>query len=144
MVQMSICRGAALQDKIGIPVRSSEDLVHFQYEGTVLSEHAIRQGRDNGAYPQTINFWAPYVEYVEEEYRMYYSATRRFGSSESRIWLAAAAKHPLDHLRTAAWWRTPGELMTRCQTRLTRMLYGTKSAAIWCMAHSLAESISRS
>ena len=49
-----------------------------------------------------------------------------------------------DHLRTAVWWRTHGELMTRCQTRLTRMLYGTKSAAIWCMAHSLAESISRS
>ncbi len=64
-----------LTEKIGIPVRSSKDLVHFTYEGTVLSEHAVAEGRDNGAYPPTINFWAPYVEYVHGEYRMYYSAT---------------------------------------------------------------------
>lgn len=85
---------AGLCDRIGIPVRSSEDLVHFKYEGTVLSEEAVREGRDNGTYPPTPNFWAPYVEYVYGEYRMYYSATKAFGSSESRIWLATA-KHPL-------------------------------------------------
>lgn len=83
-----------LTDKIGIPVRSSEDLVHFTYEGTVLSQEAIAQGRDNGRYPDTVNFWAPFVEYVHGEYRMYYSATKAFGSSESRIWLAVA-KNPL-------------------------------------------------
>lgn len=83
-----------LTDVIGIPVRSSEDLVHFKYEGTVLSEAAIAEGRDNGDYAPTINFWAPFVEYVHGEYRMYYSATKAFGSSESRIWLAVA-KHPL-------------------------------------------------
>ena len=83
-----------LTEKIGIPVRSSKDLVHFNYEGTVLSEHAVAEGRDNGAYPPTTNFWAPYVEYVHGEYRMYYSATKAFGSSESRIWLAVA-KNPL-------------------------------------------------
>lgn len=75
---------------IGIPVRSSDDLVHFRHEGTVLSEAAIQQGRDNGRYPKTIAFWAPYVEYTRGEYRMYYAATRCFGSSESRIWLATA------------------------------------------------------
>lgn len=80
--------------KRGIPVRSSSDLVHFKYEGTVLSENAVRQARDNGEYPKTENFWAPYVEYVNGEYRMYYSATRAFGSSESKIWLAVA-DHPL-------------------------------------------------
>lgn len=79
-----------LKDKIGIPVRSSKDLVHFKYEGTVLSKEAVCEGRDNGEYPKTHNFWAPYVEYVKGEYRMYYSATRAFGSSESRIWLAVA------------------------------------------------------
>lgn len=71
-IYMPFC---GLKDKIGIPVRSSEDLVHFRYEGTVLSERAIQQGRDNGAYPPTLNFWAPYVECVDGEYRMYYSAT---------------------------------------------------------------------
>ncbi len=90
-IYMPFC---GLKDKIGIPVRSSEDLVHFRYEGTVLSERAIQQGRDNGAYPPTLNFWAPYVECVDGEYRMYYSATRCFGSSESRIWLAVA-EHPI-------------------------------------------------
>ncbi len=83
-----------LTGRIGIPVRSSADLVHFRYEGTALSEQAVRQGRDNGPYPPTRAFWAPYVEYVKGEYRMYYSATRAFGSSESRIWLAVAS-HPL-------------------------------------------------
>jgi len=83
-----------LPDRIGIPVRSSDDLVHFKYEGTVLSDAAIRQGQDNGKYPKTRNFWAPYVEYTHGEYRMYYSATKAFGSSESRIWLAVA-EHPL-------------------------------------------------
>jgi len=79
-----------IENRIGIPVRSSDDLVHFTYEGVVLSESAIEQGRDNGEYPKTINFWAPFAEYVKGEYRLYYSATRAFGSSESRIWLATA------------------------------------------------------
>lgn len=81
---------SGLCEKRGIPVRSSEDLVHFRYEGTVLSENAAREGADNGKYPETENFWAPFTEYVNGEYRMYYSATRAFGSSESRIWLAVS------------------------------------------------------
>lgn len=85
---------AGLDSRIGIPVRVSEDLVRFAYRGTVLSPAAVRQGRDNGNYPPTRGFWAPYVEYAGGEYRMYYSATRAFGSSESRIWLAAA-KDPM-------------------------------------------------
>ena len=80
--------------RIGIPVRVSGDLVHFTYHGPVLSPASVRQARDNGEYPPTRAFWAPYVEYSGEEYRMYYSATRDFGSSESRIWLAVA-KDPL-------------------------------------------------
>ncbi len=84
-----------VEDRVGIPVRSSTDLVHFTYEGSVLSPAAIAQARDNGKqYKPTHNFWAPYCEYVRGEYRLYYSATRAFGSSESRIWLATA-KHPL-------------------------------------------------
>lgn len=83
-----------LPDAIGIPIRSSANLVDFQYKGLALSPEAIAEGRDNGAFPPTVNFWAPYVEYVRGEYRMYYSATRAFGSSESRIWLAVA-QNPL-------------------------------------------------
>ena len=83
-----------LPQEIGIPVKSSPDLIHFKYERTVLSEQAIREGRNNGQYPDTGNFWAPYAEYVNGEYRLYYSATKAFGSSESRIWLAVS-KDPL-------------------------------------------------
>lgn len=90
-VYMSQC---GLSERIGIPVRSSADLVHFTYEGTVLSRQAVEESKNNGDFPDTTDFWAPYVEYVNGEYRMYYSATKAFGSSESRIWLAVS-KHPL-------------------------------------------------
>lgn len=80
-----------VEDYVGIPVRVSEDLVTFRYvTGSALSEAAVRQGRQNGRFPETRNFWAPYCEYVRGEYRLYYSATRAFGSSESRIWLAVS------------------------------------------------------
>lgn len=74
----------------GIPIRRSRDLVDFEFIGYALSERSVQQGRDNGKYPPTGGFWAPFVEYAQGEYRMYYSATRAFGSSESRIWLAVA------------------------------------------------------
>lgn len=99
-----------LPDAIGIPVRSSQDLVHFRYEGTALSQNAIAQAQDNGPYPKTVNFWAPFTEYVQGEYRMYYSATRAFGSWESRIWLAVA-DNPLGPFENrgvvADTWGTP-------------------------------------
>lgn len=79
--------------KQGIPVRRSKDLVNFEYVGTALSDEAVAEGRDNGPdFKPTGGFWAPYTEYCNGEYRMYYSATKAFGSSESRIWLAVADK----------------------------------------------------
>lgn len=77
----------------GIQIRRSKDLVEFEYVGMALSDAAVKEGSDNGEYPPTKGFWAPYTEYVNGEYRMYYSATKAFGSSESRIWLAVA-KNP--------------------------------------------------
>lgn len=75
----------------GIPVRKSKDLINFEFVGWALSDEAIAEGRDNGeGFRPTFGFWAPYTEYVDGEYRMYYSATKAFGSSESRIWLAVA------------------------------------------------------
>lgn len=74
----------------GIPVRKSKDLVHFEFVGCVLSKKAIAQSRDNGSYPPTRGFWAPYCHYYNGEYRLYYSATKAFGSSESRTWLATS------------------------------------------------------
>ena len=77
----------------GIPVRRSRNLVDFEFVGYALSPEAVAEGRDNGSFPPTGGFWAPYVEKWKGEYRMYYSATRAFGSSESRIWLAVSP-HP--------------------------------------------------
>lgn len=90
----SYCTDTAITSeyKQGIPVRKSKDLVDFQFVGYALSSKAIEEGRDNGECEPTYGFWAPYVEYVEskKEYRMYYSATKTFGSSESKIWLAVS------------------------------------------------------
>lgn len=74
----------------GIPIRKSKDLINFEYIGRALSEKAIYQARDNGDFPPTEGFWAPFTEYTKNEYRMYYSATKAFGSWESRIWLAVS------------------------------------------------------
>lgn len=79
--------------KQGIGLRKSMNLVDFTYVGTVLSEESVKEARDNGLYGQVEGFWAPFTEYVDGEYHMYYSATKAFGSSESKIWMAAA-KHP--------------------------------------------------
>lgn len=89
----SYCTDTAVTSKYrqGIPVRCSSDLIHFEFMGYALSETAVAEGRDNGAdYAPTKGFWAPYAEYCGGEYRMYYSATKAFGSSESRIWLAVS------------------------------------------------------
>ncbi len=82
--------GITTEYRQGIQIRKSKNLVDFEYVGMALSEAAIAEGRDNGEFPPTKGFWAPYTEYVNDEYRMYYSATKGFGSSESRIWLAVA------------------------------------------------------
>ncbi len=76
--------------KQGIQIRKSKDLVNFTFLGHALSKKAVDEGRDNGTFPPTGGFWAPFVEYCQEEYRMYYSATKAFGSSESKIWLAVS------------------------------------------------------
>lgn len=91
----SYCTDAAITSEYrqGIPVRRSRDLVRFEFIGYALSETAVAEGRDNGEYPSTKGFWAPFAEYVNGEYRLYYSATKAFGSSESRIWLSVS-KHP--------------------------------------------------
>lgn len=74
----------------GIPIRKSRDLVNFEFVGYALSDAAVSEARNNGRYAPTRGFWAPFAEYVNGEYRLYYSATRAFGSSESRIYLAVA------------------------------------------------------
>lgn len=91
----SYCTDTAITSEYrqGIPVRRSRDLIEFEFVGYALSDRAVREGRDNGPeYKPTGGFWAPYTEYCDGEYRMYYSATKAFGSSESRIWLAVSDK----------------------------------------------------
>lgn len=86
--------GVVSEFRQGIQVRKSRNLIDFEFVGWALTKKAIAEGRENveGTEP-TVGFWAPYTEYTEGEYRMYYCATRAFGSSESRIWLATS-DHP--------------------------------------------------
>ncbi|SFS05296.1 arabinan endo-1,5-alpha-L-arabinosidase [Anaeromicropila populeti] len=91
----SYCTDAYIESErqTGIPIRKSDNLVQFKYVGIALSKEAVKEAGFNGELERTESFWAPYVEYVEGEYRMYYSVTRAFGSPESRIWLAVS-KNP--------------------------------------------------
>ncbi len=94
----------------GIPIRKSRDLINFTYVGHALSDAAVAQGRNNGSYPPTSGFWAPFAERCGEEYRLYYSATKAFGSSESRIWLAVSEspEGPFENRGVVAdTWNTP-------------------------------------
>jgi hypothetical protein len=143
MVQMSICRGAACGTRSGFQSAARRIWYIFNMKElscqntlSVREEIMERIRRPLISGRPMWNMWRRSTECIIRRPDDLAVLSRESGSRrQSTRW---------DHLRTAAWWRTPGELMTRCQTRLTRMLYGTKSAAIWCMAHSLAESISRS
>ncbi|KAF1296230.1 arabinan endo-1,5-alpha-L-arabinosidase [Enterococcus sp. JM4C] len=73
----------------GVPIRSSEDLVHWQFEKAALEGVPT----DARSWSQATGLWAPEIIKVKDEYRMYYSAST-FGSTTSFIGLAVA-KHPL-------------------------------------------------
>lgn len=73
----------------GIPIRSSDDLIHWKFEKTAFEgvpEEANKWSSAEG-------IWAPEIIKVNNEYRMYYSAST-FGSTTSYIGLATAS-HPL-------------------------------------------------
>ena len=72
---------------INLPVRTSPDLVNWQYmkplPGTVLRRNPnwIRE-----AIPGVSNLWAPDIAYFNDKYHLYYSAST-FGSNRSLIGL---------------------------------------------------------
>lgn len=69
----------------GIQLRISDDLIHWNYKGTVLNgvpKKAFGWSKAEG-------LWAPEVVKVGNQYRMYYSAST-FGSTTSCICLATA------------------------------------------------------
>ena len=73
----------------GIPIRSSKDLIHWQFEKTALSE----MPPEAVDWSQAQGLWAPEIINYHETFRMYYSAST-FGSTTSFIGLATAP-HPL-------------------------------------------------
>lgn len=69
----------------GVPIRKSKDLIEWQFMKTALNtlpEEAAEWSHAEG-------LWAPEVVFVENEFRMYYSAST-FGSTISAIGLATA------------------------------------------------------
>lgn len=73
----------------GIPIRTSKDLVHWQFEQTAFSQ--LPQSAKK--WSQAKGLWAPEVVEHQGGYRMYYSAST-FGSTTSMIGLGTAP-HPL-------------------------------------------------
>lgn len=79
-----------------IQMRSSHDLINWNFEGWALPEipqeaviHVRKHNKGEGA----TNIWAPHVKKVGNEFRMYYSVSA-FGTNSSYIGLATAP-HPL-------------------------------------------------
>lgn len=70
----------------GVPIRSSKDLIHWRFEKTALDAVPGPAWE----WTQAQQLWAPDIIKVENQYRMYYSAST-FGSTRSMIGLATAA-----------------------------------------------------
>lgn len=73
----------------GVPIRTSKDLIHWKFEKAALDGVPSEAKLWSGA----TELWAPEVIKVDDEYRMYYSAST-FGSTTSFIGLAVS-DHPL-------------------------------------------------
>ena len=76
-----------------IPVRSSKDLVHWNFEGWVFDSIPYKafqhvKESNNGKSPD--NIWAPFIREVAGQYRLYYSVSS-FGSKGSCIGLAISS-----------------------------------------------------
>lgn len=71
------------QPTSGVQIRTSMDLIHWQYFGEALS--GVPQAAQN--WSQAQGLWAPEVKKIKNHYVMYYSAST-FGSKKSCIGLA--------------------------------------------------------
>lgn len=83
----------------GVPIRSSKDLIHWDFEKSALSGVP----KEASEWSNAVGLWAPEIIKVENEFRMYYSASS-FGSTTSFIGLATAP-HPLGP------WEDKGEVV---------------------------------
>lgn len=75
--------------KPGIHIRKSSDLIYWEYVGTGFKNGVPEEANK---WSQAQGLWAPDIIKVDDEYRIYYSAST-FGSQQSCIGLAVA-KHP--------------------------------------------------
>ncbi len=74
---------------VGIQIRRSTNLVDWEYIGLALDSDSVSEAQllADGSY--CTGFWAPSINYVNGEYRLYYSVSS-YGSSRSRIYLAVS------------------------------------------------------
>lgn len=81
--------------RCGLQVRSSEDLIHWEYVGTAFEDYATACDAEiqaAGLKPDKHQgLWAPDLVKVGDQWRMYYSAST-FGSTRSAIGLAVAER----------------------------------------------------
>jgi arabinan endo-1,5-alpha-L-arabinosidase len=89
----------------GIPIRTSNDLVHWSQAGQVFADTppwALAQ------VPRATMIWAPDISYYNGQYRLYY-AVSSFGSQRSLIGLATNAT--LDTSAPGYHWTDQGEVI---------------------------------
>ena len=81
--------------KSGIHIRKSRDLIHWEYIGTGLTDGVPEEA---SKWSGAKGLWAPDIIKVNQEYRVYYSAST-FGSQQSCIGLATSSspEGPFEH-----------------------------------------------
>nr|WP_321452883.1 family 43 glycosylhydrolase [uncultured Carboxylicivirga sp.] len=127
-----------------IPVRSSKDLINWNFEGWVFDEtpsEAYNYVKEANGGHAADNMWAPFIRKVGDEFRLYYSVSY-FGSNASFIGMATS-KSPLGP------WTDKGEVVkttrqsvmnaidpsviTDHKTGKDWMVYGSFFGGLFCM-----------
>nr|WP_321412462.1 family 43 glycosylhydrolase [uncultured Carboxylicivirga sp.] len=127
-----------------LPIRSSKDLVNWNFEGWVFDEtpnEAFAYVKSVNGGHAADNMWAPFIRKVGDEYRLYYSVSY-FGSNASFIGMATS-ESPLGP------WEDKGEIVkttreskmnaidpsviTDKKTGKDWMVYGSYFGGLYCM-----------
>ena len=127
-----------------IQIRTSNDLVHWNFEGWALDgipENAIQHIHQYTDNKGANNIWAPYIKKVKDEFRLYYSVSC-FGTNSSYIGLATSnsisgpwkdkgciVKTNPDDLMNAI----DPSVVTEKNTGKEWMIYGSFFGGLYCM-----------
>ncbi|MCU4174292.1 family 43 glycosylhydrolase [Carboxylicivirga sp. N1Y90] len=127
-----------------IPIRSSKDLINWNFEGWVFDQtpaEAYDYVKQANGRKAADNMWAPFIRQVDDEFRLYYSVSY-FGSNASFIGMATASSPLGPWLDKGEVVKTSKEslmnaidpsVITDSKTGRDWMVYGSFFGGLYCM-----------